>query len=65
MEGCESKNHTECDMTGFLWKCSECGKSICTNEGMPGDDYYELCDDCWAIATNNESIEEPNSSSSI
>lgn len=46
---CESTNHTEC--YGTLWECERCGRTMCCNEGMPDDGYFELCDDCWAVVT--------------
>ena len=46
LPGCQSTNHTNCK--GELWTCTECGKTVCEEEGST--DKPDLCDDCWVKA---------------
>ncbi len=43
LRGCQSLNHNVC--YGGLWRCGQCGKTVCYAEGI--DDDPDLCDDCW------------------
>src|SRR5690349_13429275 len=43
LRGCQSLNHNVC--YGGLWRCGQCGKTVCYAEGT--DDDPDLCDDCW------------------
>lgn len=52
---CQSTNHKRSQCYGTLWQCSECGKTVCCNEGT--DDGTELCDDCWAKKESTHATE--------
>lgn len=52
---CQSTNHINC--YGILWRCEECGKTVCEAEGC-ADDYPNICDDCYAF--KKESLDGPN-----